>query len=190
MRGAPRDGREQPVQHRRPGALQPRDDQRASDRYRRDLRLVGDQRLDAQQAQAKEYETLLERVKAQLAERSQQISARTAEISELPIFQNRLLLRAPRTGTLVREITELEEFREPLAQVLQKAGHPRLQRLLDVEYGLPSYSVPFWRLSYFADWKAGDEIVERGHGRQSVVTRCAATSVRAVPPACGRPHRP
>ena len=99
------------------------------------------------------------KLKEQLAERSQQISARTADISELPIFQNRLLLRAPRTGTLVREITELEEFREPLAQVLQKAAHPRLQRLLDVEYGLPSYSVPFWRLSYFADWKAGDEIV-------------------------------
>ena len=41
------------------------------------------------------------KLKAQLAERSQQISARTAEISELPIFQNRLLLRAPRTGTSV-----------------------------------------------------------------------------------------
>lgn len=119
------------------------------------------------------------KLKAQVAERAQAISVRLGEISELPIFQNRLLLRAPRTGTLVREIAELEEFREPLAQVLKKAGHPRLQRLLDVEYGLPSYSVPFWRLSYFSDWKAGDEIIaELGGSKTFAEVRSEYLSAR------------
>jgi hypothetical protein len=107
------------------------------------------------------------KLKCQIATRSQQISARISEIERTPMFENRLLLRAPRTGTLVREIAELEEFRQPGADVLARCTHPRLQRLLEVEYGLPSYAVPFWRLSYFSDWKAGDEIVAKFTGQKT-----------------------
>jgi hypothetical protein len=100
-------------------------------------------------------------LKQQMIARGEKIRVRLADIAEMPSFQNRLLLRSPRTGTLHREIAELEEFREPFARVVGKCEHPRLQRLLEVEYGQPGYSVPFWRLSYFSDWKAGDEIVAR-----------------------------
>ncbi|MBL8635796.1 MAG: hypothetical protein JNM40_21395 [Myxococcales bacterium] len=107
---------------------------------------------------AAELQQASAKLRAQITERGHVIEQELARIEAEPMFQNRLLLRAPRTGTLVREIRELEEFRQPFAETLHKCDHPRMQRLLDVEYGLPSYSVPFWRLSYYSDWKAADEI--------------------------------
>ena len=92
---------------------------------------------------------------------SERLRARIAEIEADPRFANRELLRAPRVGTLVQRLAELEHYRDPLALELADADHPRLERLLDVGYGTPSYDVPFWRTAYYADWKAGDEILER-----------------------------
>lgn len=105
----------------------------------------------------------------QIRDRAVQIERRAHDIERLPEFENRLLLRAPRTGTLTREIAELEEFREPLCEVLRRCEHPRMERLLESKYGLPEYSVPFWRLSYFSDWKAGDEIVAKFGGEKTFV---------------------
>lgn len=78
-----------------------------------------------------------------------------------PRYVDRLRLRDPRTGTLTRKIAELEDFRKPFADTVAKCAHPRLERLLEVGYGTPKYSVPFYTLAYYADWKAGDEILER-----------------------------
>lgn len=97
----------------------------------------------------------------QISDRQSQIDVRRADLEKTPEFQNRLLLRAPITGTLVREIAELTYFREPFAETLRRGEHPRMQRLLDVAYGTANYAVPFWRLSYYSDWKAADEIVAK-----------------------------
>lgn len=84
-----------------------------------------------------------------------------AKIEADPRFRDRVKLRAPRVGTLTRKIAELEEFRTPDAEVVDRCAHPRLDRLIESGYGTETYEVAFWRLSYYADWKAGDEILER-----------------------------
>ena len=89
------------------------------------------------------------------------LEARIAEIEADPRWRDRELLRAPRVGTLVRQIEELEEFRASLAEVVARAAHPRLERLLETGYGSDAYTVGWWRASYYADWKAGDEILEK-----------------------------
>ncbi len=83
------------------------------------------------------------------------------KIEAEPRFRDRVKLRDPRVGQLTRKIAELEDFRAPFAEVLAKCAHPRIQRLIDVWYGTEKYDVPVWRLSYYADWKAGDEILEK-----------------------------
>ena len=98
---------------------------------------------------------------AAMAKTRQALTGRIAEIEADRRFRDRLLLRAPRIGLLSREIAELEEFRAPLAELVSRCQHPRLQRLLQTGYGTPAYSVGFWRMSYYADWRAADEICER-----------------------------
>jgi hypothetical protein len=70
-------------------------------------------------------------------------------------------LRDPRVGTLTRNIAELVEFCAPFGDVVARLAHPRIRRLIDVNYGTDAYDVPIWRMSYYADWKAGDEILEK-----------------------------
>jgi hypothetical protein len=86
-------------------------------------------------------------------------------ISNSPAYANRELLRHPRTGSLITKRDELVGHRKPWADVLEAASHPRLERLLDANYGLPEYSTPFWRMSYYQDWEAGDEILEKFPGK-------------------------
>ncbi len=93
------------------------------------------------------------------------LAARVAEIEADPGYANRELLRAPRVGQLTRQVDELEEFRAPLAETVARAQHERLTRLLDTGYGTPAYKVGFWRLSYYRDWRAADEIAERFPGK-------------------------
>ena len=94
------------------------------------------------------------------------LTDRIALIEADPRYRDRRLLRDPGVGTLTRAIAELQEFREPFALVVERCRHPRLARLLEVGYGTSRYAVPFWRLSYYADWKAGDEILERSAGKK------------------------
>ena len=89
------------------------------------------------------------------------LTERIAQIEADPRYRDRRLLRDPGVGTLTRAIAELQEFREPFAAVVSRCTHPRLARLLETGYGTSRYAVPFWRISYYADWKAGDEILER-----------------------------
>lgn len=48
----------------------------------------------------------------------------------------------------------------PLKTFVEQAAHERLEHLFENGYGTPSYEVPWYRLSYYSDWKAGDEILE------------------------------
>lgn len=102
---------------------------------------------------------------AELARRRPILEQRIAEIEADRRYRDRLLLRAPRIGLLPRQLAELEDFRTPLVALLTRAEHPRLQQLLASRYGTPAYSVPFWRVSYYQDWKAADEILERFEGK-------------------------
>jgi hypothetical protein len=95
------------------------------------------------------------------------LSARLAEIEADPRFDQRELLRAPRVGQLTRQVDELEEYRAPMAETLARAAHPRLARLIEVGYGTSSYQVAFWRMSYYRDWAAGDEILARFPDKKS-----------------------
>ena len=94
-----------------------------------------------------------------------ELAARLQSIANNPAYANRELLRHPRTGSLITRREELLGHRKPWAEVLENAEHPRLERLLEVKYGTIDYSVPIWRLSYYQDWEAADEIVERFPGQ-------------------------
>lgn len=89
------------------------------------------------------------------------IGQRLAAIDADPRYAERELLTHPRTGSLPRQIAELEPYAKTLRAVLDAAAHPRLDALLESGYGTPAYSVGFWRVSYYSDWKAGDEILAR-----------------------------
>ncbi len=89
------------------------------------------------------------------------LGARIAEIEADQRFANRELLRAPRVGTLVQQRDEHLHYRAPLAEIVERCEHPRLERLLQIGYGLPDYGVRFWHTAFYADWQAGDEILER-----------------------------
>jgi hypothetical protein len=92
-------------------------------------------------------------------------SERLAQIEADPRFAQRELLRHPTTGSLPRALREMEESLRPLVDVLARCNHPRLQRLIESGYGTPAYSTGFWRMSYYEDWKAGDEILARFPGK-------------------------
>ncbi len=100
-------------------------------------------------------------VQAAVAAERQSLGARLTEIQAEPRFHDRELLRAPRTGSLTRAVEELLQFRAPLAAFLEQCAHPRLERLLEGGYGTPEYGTPFWRVSFYGDWRAAGEIVDR-----------------------------
>jgi len=89
------------------------------------------------------------------------LEQRNAEIEADPRYRDRVLLRAPRVGTLVRALAEVLEQRTVYQRTLETCAHPRLAHLVEVGYGTDAYAVAWWRASYYADWKAGDEILER-----------------------------
>lgn len=120
-------------------------------------------------------------VAAMEAERAQ-LQARLAQIEAEEDFRDRELLRHPRTGTLTTRRAELVEHVTPWAAVLDTASHPRLDRLLEVGYGTPEYAVPFWRLSYYSDWEAGDELLERFPGKTFAEIRAEVLRARETVP--------
>lgn len=89
------------------------------------------------------------------------LERRIVEIEREPDYADRELLRAPGSGTLTREEARLRYLSQELEVELARFEHPRLGRLVNVDYGLETYDVPWWRVSYYGDWKAGDEILER-----------------------------
>jgi len=87
----------------------------------------------------------------------EQLQADLAAVDADPTWQQRDIRRA-RAQT---ELDECQDYRRPLAEAIALAAHPRLERLLGNGYDTPAYDVGWWRASYYADWKAGDEILER-----------------------------
>ena len=98
--------------------------------------------------------TAMDRTRQALTRRMQEIEADRR-------YRDRMLLRAPRIGMLTREIDELDFFRAPLHELINKCVHERLPHLIQVGYGTSAYNVPFWRMSYYADWNASDQICAR-----------------------------
>ncbi len=96
---------------------------------------------------------------AMMAAERAQLEAKIAAIESDPRFVHREFLRAPRIGKLTREVDELLEYRGPLAQVLAACQHPRMEHLVASGYGTPDYAVPFWRMSYYHDWEAADQVM-------------------------------
>lgn len=99
-----------------------------------------------------------------IAERERERAAIAHELAQIESseeFAHRELHRHPRTGTLFVRRNEIIGHRAPWAEVLDKAAHERLDRLLESNYGTDDYNVPFWRLSYYSDWEAGDQILEK-----------------------------
>ncbi|HBP20720.1 MAG TPA: hypothetical protein DEA08_23395 [Planctomycetes bacterium] len=57
-------------------------------------------------------------------------------------------------------LEEQQEALRPSKRFVRRATHERLETLLDNGYGTEAYDVAWWRMSYYSDWKAGDEILE------------------------------
>jgi hypothetical protein len=93
------------------------------------------------------------------AERAR-LEERIAQIEPDPRFVHREFLRTPRIGKLTREVDEILEHRVPFVALLRDASHPRIDHLIANGYGTPEYKVPFWRLSYYNDWEASDQILQ------------------------------
>ena len=98
------------------------------------------------------------------AERAR-LEERIAQIEPDPRFVHREFLRAPRIGKLTREVEEILEHRGPMVTLLREASHPRIDHLIASGYGTSEYKVPFWRLSYYNDWEAGDQILQLFPGK-------------------------
>ncbi len=99
-----------------------------------------------------------------IAQRERERHTLTAELQQIeadPAFVHRELQLHPRTGTLIVRQSEIVGHRAPWAEVMDKSVHERLERLLETGYGTDDYNVPFWRLSYYSDWEAADEILAR-----------------------------
>lgn len=93
---------------------------------------------------------------AMIKEKELEIQAEMASIRE----DVEVVTIPQRLNELTDQIAELRKVLNPLRRFLRNARHERLDHLLDVGYGTPDYDVPWWRVSYYSDWKAGDEILE------------------------------
>ncbi len=62
------------------------------------------------------------------------------------------------------ERAEAVDLSAPDREYVARASHPRLDSLLASNYDTPAYATGWWRLDYYRDWKAGDEVVERFPG--------------------------
>jgi hypothetical protein len=100
--------------------------------------------------------------KAQIEAERVALTQLIAEVEAMPAIRDREILRAPDSGVLTQELADLRSHREPLVSIVERCtSHPRFQRLLEARYDTEGYAVPYWRLAYYQDWKAGDEVVER-----------------------------
>lgn len=102
----------------------------------------------------------------------QQLQARVAQIEGEPAYVDRDRLRNPISGELTLALQRLEEHRTALSPILDKCRqNQRFEHLLEVGYGTSQYKVGFWRLSYYLDWKAGDEVLELFPGKTFAAIR-------------------
>lgn len=83
-------------------------------------------------------------------------------------------------------LAKLEEEHDKARLVIDLCGPERMDRLIASGYGTASYDVPFWRLSYYRDWRASDAILEMFPGMtfpevcDNYKNACAAASTVAA----------
>jgi hypothetical protein len=87
-----------------------------------------------------------------------------AEIAEIEAGENFARIKTEFPGLLADFDAKKEEMGNP-QRFLRISYHERLVTLLENGYGTEDYSTPWWRLSYYSDWEAGDEILE-AHGER------------------------
>jgi hypothetical protein len=107
-----------------------------------------------------------ENIPKQVEERREWIGKRLATIERDPRYANAELLRHPRTGSLAQAIAQNEDYRAPLLYLTALCeSHPRFLRLIDIGFGTQEAGTSWWRLSYWADRSAANEILARFPGR-------------------------
>ncbi len=90
-----------------------------------------------------------------------QLQERVAQIEADDRFLDRERLRHPDSGELALAMQRINEHRKALAPLVDKCrSNKRFEHLIEVGYGTSEYKVGFWRVSYYLDWKAGDEVME------------------------------
>ncbi len=90
-----------------------------------------------------------------------QLQERVAQIEADDRFLDRERLRHPDSGELTLAMQRINEHRKALAPLVDKCRtNKRFEHLIAVGYGTSEYKVGFWRVSYYLDWKAGDEVME------------------------------
>lgn len=89
----------------------------------------------------------------------QQIVERRAQLEGLPEFS----LSVSESQRLAQaELKRIRDHQAALVPLIREChGHPRFALLLRHGYGTGRYSTPFWRLSFYADRRAAEELCRR-----------------------------
>ncbi|MBS2034900.1 hypothetical protein JST97_07925 [bacterium] len=94
-----------------------------------------------------------------LGQEREQIEARRRELEALPEFG----LSVSESQRLTQaELKRIRDHQAALVPLIREChGHPRFALLLKLGYGTRAYSTPFWRLSFYADRRAAEELCRR-----------------------------
>lgn len=96
-----------------------------------------------------------------MAAEKTQLERRRAEIDRDPHFTQRELLMHPRTGSLTRQLAEIEDLKRPWDGVMAGCtGHPRFARLIESGWGTETYDGGWWRVSYWKDHSAAADLLK------------------------------
>lgn len=94
-----------------------------------------------------------------LAAERKQIEERRQHLESLPEFA----VSVSESQSLVQaELKRIRDHQSALVPLIREChGHPRFALLLRLGYGTGRYSTPFWRLSFYADRRAAEELCRR-----------------------------
>jgi len=95
-----------------------------------------------------------------IAERDEDRRARTAELAETET-DSRFTDADRLLAHLAEQRLEAVDLSAPGRDVMTRAQHQRLNRLIESGYDTQNYKTAFWELAFYDDWKAGDEILEK-----------------------------
>ncbi|MBN9418199.1 hypothetical protein ABS71_07395 [bacterium SCN 62-11] len=94
-----------------------------------------------------------------LAAERRELEERRRHLESLPEFAVPIRESQRLTQDEIRRIREHQAALVPL--IRECHGHPRFALLLRLGYGTGRYSTPFWRLSFYADRSAAEELCRR-----------------------------
>lgn len=94
-----------------------------------------------------------------LRQEREEIEARRRYLESLPEFR---LSVSESQRVAQAELKRIRDHQAALVPLIREChGHPRFALLLKLGYGTGRYATPFWRLSYYADRRAADELCRR-----------------------------